>query len=194
MYPPDEEVPVPPLPPVATEPGLEDAHRPGHFEGVCQVVARLFDLVRPAAAVFGEKDYQQLLVVTALVGTTAAAEPDRWPGLRIVPRPTIRETDGLALSSRNARIPPDRRDDALGLTRALQAAAAANSVSTAERIMRETLDAHSLRVDYAVVRDAADLSPVTSFARPARGLVAAHLDWPDGTVRLIDNRAMPVWD
>jgi pantoate--beta-alanine ligase len=150
------------------------------------VVARLFDLVRPAVAVFGEKDYQQLLTITALV----AAAADRWPGLRIEPHLTIREADGLALSSRNVHIPTDRRDDALGLTRALQAACAANSVETAEQVMQETLVGHTLDVEYTVIRDATDLSPVGSFARPTRALIAARLD----DVRLIDNRAMPVWD
>ncbi|MHC4989444.1 MAG: pantoate--beta-alanine ligase [Planctomycetota bacterium] len=189
VYPPDEDLGTPPLPEVATEPGLEDAFRPGHFEGVCQVVARLFDLVRPRTAVFGEKDYQQLLVVRGMVQAIGRSDPRRWGLLEIVSHPTVREPDGLAMSSRNVHLAPEERDDALGLHRALQAAAAANRPSTAESIMRDTLDAHGLAIDYAVVRDAATLAPVDSFARPTRGLVAARL----GAVRLIDNRSLPVW-
>lgn len=184
IYPPDLEVPVPPLPAVATGPGLEDRIRPGHFAGVCQVVARLFDLVRPCAAVFGEKDYQQLRVITAMV----EAAGDRWPGLRIVGHPTVREPDGLAMSSRNAYLHPDERGRALGLFRALQAAAGADAPGAAEHIMRETLHAHDLAVEYAVVRTADSLLPADSLAVPTRALVAARL----GTVRLIDTLPMPV--
>src|SRR5688572_25050071 len=107
MYPPGG-VRVPALPRVATEPGIEDAARPGHFEGVCQVVLRLFELVRPAAAVFGEKDWQQLQVVSAM--TRAEGLP-----IRIVPGETVREADGLAMSSRNRFLTPDDRRRGLAL-------------------------------------------------------------------------------
>ncbi len=183
MYPSDVEIPVPTLPDAATRPGLEDAHRPGHFAGVCQVVARLFDLVRPSLAIFGEKDYQQLLVISEMV----RREGDRWPGLRIVGHPTVREPDGLALSSRNANLPAGHRDRAVGLYRALtaarrEAATGADAVAS-ERAMTPVLAEHALDVDYAVVRDAASLEHPDSPGRPLRALVAARL----GSVRLIDN-------
>ncbi len=182
MYPPHTEIPVPPLPPVATRPGLEDAHRPDHFAGVCQVVARLFDLVRPSVAVFGEKDYQQLLVITDMV----ASEGDRWPGLRIESHETVREDDGLALSSRNAFLEAGQRDQARGLTRALtsaqQAARRGSLPAAMESDMHAILAEHRLVIDYAVVRDARTLE-APDRSRPARVLVAARL----GDVRLIDN-------
>lgn len=189
IYPDGEDLRTPPLPEVADRPGLEDACRPGHFAGVVQVVARLFDLVRPAVAVFGEKDYQQLLVIRAIVEQTRAREPGRWGDLRVEALRTVREPDGLAMSSRNAYLDPARREAALGLSRALQAAAAANHPATAERLMAETLITHGLEVDYAVVRDARTLLPVTDFAQPTRAIIAARC----GSTRLIDNRAMPVW-
>jgi pantoate--beta-alanine ligase len=187
MYPPDEQVPVPALPPVATTPGLEDAHRPDHFAGVCQVVARLFDLVRPSVSVFGEKDYQQLLVITDMV----SREGDRWGDLLIVGHPTVREADGLAMSSRNRHVPPEHRDRALGLSRALHAArealAEGKDPASAERAMETVLTGHGLEVDYAAIRDARTLEPIDAFDRPARALIAARL----GDVRLIDNMAVP---
>jgi pantoate--beta-alanine ligase len=173
-----------PLPAVAREPGLEDACRPGHFNGVCQVVARLFDLTRPALSVFGEKDFQQLRVLTQMVAESGG----RWAALRVEPGPTVREPDGLAMSSRNRYLRPEQRDQALGLVRALQMAASAQHPHTAERLMQETLTDHGLAIDYAVVRDATTLLPVTGFERPTRVLIAARLD----TVRLIDNMPMPV--
>ncbi len=185
MYPPDHEIPIPPLPTVATTPGLEDAHRPGHFAGVCQVVARLFDLVRPSAAIFGEKDYQQLLVVTDMV----RAEPQRWPGLEIIGHPTVRDVDGLALSSRNARLPAAERDRALGLWRALESSrrSAHEGTRATESQMHRILTEHRLEIDYAVLRDAQTLHALGETpADPARALVAARL----GDVRLIDNIAV----
>lgn len=185
IYPVNGRVATPPLPDVAIAPGLEDAVRPTHFAGVCQVVARLFDLVRPQWAIFGEKDYQQLRVIDALV----EAESPRWGSLAIVPHPTIRDDDGLAMSSRNRYLALEQRNAALALSRALQSACAAQHPETAEAIMRRTLEHHGFEVDYAVVRDAMTLMPVTSLDRPTRALIAARL----GAVRLIDNRAMPVW-
>ena len=174
-----------PLPPAAHEPGLEDACRPGHFGGVCQVVARLFDLTMPAISIFGEKDYQQLRVLAQM----ARRAGGRWGAMRVEPGPTVREPDGLAMSSRNRYLRPEQRDQALGLVRALQMAASAQHPATAEALMASTLADHGLAVDYAAVRDADTLLPVSGFERPTRALIAARLD----TVRLIDNLAMPVW-
>ena len=173
------------LPEVATQPRLEDACRPTHFGGVALVVGRLFDLVRPARAYFGEKDYQQLRLIEDMV----AGDRARYGALEIVPCPTIRERDGLAMSSRNRYLAPEHRDAALALSRALQIAHSAQRVPTAERLMRETLDAHGLETEYAVVRDARTLMPVTGFEQPTRALIAARL----GSTRLIDNAPMTVW-
>ncbi len=188
VYPPGEEILTPPLPRAATRPALEDAHRRGHFAGVCQVVARLFDLVRPSLAVFGEKDYQQLVVIRAMV----AADRSRFGPLRIEALATVREPDGLAMSSRNRYLDAADRPRALGLVRALEAARASwarrADRDAAERVMRDTLAAARLDVDYAVVRDAETLEPLDDPTRPARGLVAARL----GDVRLIDNMALEI--
>lgn len=163
------------LPAVATEPRLEDAHRPGHFAGVCQVVGRLFELVRPSAAVFGEKDWQQLAVVRALVR-------ERAMGIEIIGRPTVREADGLAMSSRNARLGPSHRRRASALFRALEEARRYESAAEAERMGRLVLLANRIVPEYLVVRDAETLGPVRE-GRAARALVAARV----GGVRLIDN-------
>ncbi len=184
MYPPDVDIPVPPLPLVATKPHLEDTHRRGHFAGVCQVVARLFDLVKPSVAVFGEKDYQQLLVIRAMVQQQA----DRWPRLRIESCPTVREPDGLALSSRNSNLSSDDRRIACEMYHRLCWAQHAElpgqaSMTEAEHVMSELLRYVGFEVDYAVIRDAATLMPLERFDRPARALAAVRL----GAVRLIDN-------
>ena len=183
MYPPGEAIAVPELPAVGAAPGLEDAHRPAHFAGVCQVVARLFDLVRPSVAVFGEKDYQQLLVVTEM------ARRD-YPGVEIVAYPTVREPDGLALSSRNAYLDAGQREQALSLHRALGAALGVRSdggtPGQAEEAMAGILEHFGVAVDYAVVRDAVTLMPIDAFERPARALAAGRV----GDVRLIDNEAL----
>jgi len=176
-----------PLPDVAHHPRLEDASRPSHFGGVCQVVARLFDLTKPAMAVFGEKDFQQLRVLEDMAAMARAAD-GRWGALVIEAAPTVREHDGLAMSSRNRYLQPEQRDRALALVRALQHAAAATDPQSAERIMQTTLEAHGLTVDYAVVRHASTLLPVNDWNAPTRALIAARI----GDVRLIDNMAMPI--
>lgn len=196
IYPPGGTVRVPPLPAVATRPGLEDAFRPGHFAGVCQVVARLFDLVRPGAAMFGEKDWQQLQVVRAMVASDAGAGAGGLgaPGVRprIVGVPTVREPDGLAMSSRNVFLKPEERTAATAISRALRDAGRIADHADAERYMRSALDAAGLRTEYAVVRLADTLMPVSGLAgkastMPMRALIAARL----GAVRLIDNAPWP---
>ncbi len=177
-----------PLPKVARSPRLEDGDRPRFFGGVCLVVERLLRQCRPARAIFGEKDWQQLQVVRAMVRDTSDLAH-----IPIVSAPTIRESDGLAMSSRNRRIPTTERPRALGVVKALQVAQAAQHPETAERLMRETLIAHDLEVDYAVVRHPETLAPVHDLTEPSRALVAARLRWADDEVRLIDNRAMTVW-
>ncbi len=176
------------LPEVARTPGLEDGNRPRFFGGVCLIVDRLLRHVEPAHTVFGEKDWQQLQVIRAMVRDT--------PDLRhitVASTPTVRESDGLAMSSRNERIPSEARARALGLVKALQVAQAAQHPETAEKLMTETLLAHELEVDYAVVRHPESLRPVRDLTEPTRALIAARLRWADGDVRLIDNRAMTVW-
>lgn len=182
VYPPDGSVRVPPIPEVARLPRLEDEHRPGHMEGVCQVVKRLFELVRPAAAVFGEKDWQQLQTVQALVAQEGL-------GVEIIPAPLIREPDGLAMSSRNRFLTPEQRTVAREVSGALRAGRRETTPGGTERAMREHLAAHGLGIDYAVVRDAETLMPLGEdwAHRPKRALITARL----GSVRLLDNAPWP---
>lgn len=182
VYPPGRTPPVPALPPQATEPRLEDAARPGHFAGVCQVVARLFDMVQPDVAVFGEKDWQQLCVVSAMVRRDRIA-------VEILGSSTVREPDGLAMSSRNVFLSPEDRRRALAISRSLRAAGAAPSPASAEGLLREGLQAEGIEPDYAVVRDADTLMPLAAAPGGAcRMLVAAKV----GPVRLLDNMPWPL--
>jgi pantoate--beta-alanine ligase len=164
--------------------GLDGAARPGHFDGVATVVARLFGQVRPDIALFGEKDFQQLAVIRQMVR-------ERGLGVEIVGVPTQRDADGLALSSRNAYLTDEERQAARALPRALGEAAAAvqrggdvaEALATAkERLTRAGFDP----IDYVELRDAETLAPVTALERPARLLAAARL----GRTRLIDNLAV----
>lgn len=180
VYPRGVDVRIPTLPAVATEPGLEDRFRPGHFAGVCQVVLRLFEMVRPVAAVFGEKDWQQLQVVRTMVG-------QEHLDIDIVSGPTIRDSDGLALSSRNVRLGPDERRIALALFRALRAAGARSDPAGAEAAMRGAMQTADVQIEYAVVRDAETLGPLR-VSRTCRALVAGRV----GKVRLIDNAGWPM--
>jgi pantoate--beta-alanine ligase len=177
VYPAGEEHPSPPLPAVATDPGLEDAHRPGHFAGVCQVVHRLFCLVRPRAAVFGEKDWQQLQVIRAMT-------LEQGLGVEIIPFPTVRERDGLAMSSRNRFLTAEQRERALAIPRALERSRLEKSPGTAEAAMREELERAGLLPEYAVIRDSETLRAPAQ-ERNARAFIAARA----GRTRLIDNMA-----
>jgi len=162
---------------------LEGAVRPGHFRGVATVVSKLFNVAVPHRAYFGEKDYQQLKVVEGLVR-------DLLFGVEIVPCPTVREPDGLAMSSRNGRLSPEERQAALALYRALRTAA--ELAEGGERAAREiegtmlgVLGAASLvEPRYAAVVHAETLERLEALGGvPARALVAAEV----GGTHLIDN-------
>jgi len=164
---------------------LEGEFRPGHFRGVATVVARLLRAVRPARAYFGEKDWQQLLVVRQLVR-------DLLLDVDIIGVPTVREADGLAMSSRNVRLSDAARTGALAISAAIRHAqescdGGVTQVDDLEARLQAALRREpAVTVDYAVVVDAETLRPITHVARPARALVAAHV----GGVRLIDNGAI----
>jgi pantoate--beta-alanine ligase len=160
---------------------LEDGDRPHFFGGVCLVVARLFDVLRPSAAVFGEKDWQQLKTIEAMVASTP-----RFNSLEILAGGIVREPDGLAMSSRNRALQPEDRHAALGLIEALQAASGEPDPATAEASMLQILSERGLSVDYAVVRDASTLLAPKDGA-PTRALIAARLKGQSGSLRLIDN-------
>ncbi|NML11759.1 pantoate--beta-alanine ligase [Sphingobium sp. AR-3-1] len=164
--------------------GLDGAARPGHFDGVSTVVAKLFNQVRPDIAIFGEKDYQQLAVIRRMV-------IDLNLGIEIIGMPTQRAEDGLALSSRNAYLSEEERKAALALPRALGEAKRqiekGEPVEGALAKAIATLAAHGFDpIDYVTLCDAATLAPMTVLDRPARLLGAAKL----GKTRLIDNIAV----
>lgn len=159
----------------------EGAHRPGHFDGVTTVVATLFNLVQPDRAYFGQKDYQQVLVIRQMTRDL------RWP-IEIRMRPTVRERDGLALSSRNAYLTPDQRREAPALHRMLQAGrrmivSGERNAARLARQMRARLDGTAFRLQYLAIVDADTLEPVARVRGRTAFLVAARL----GTTRLIDN-------
>jgi pantoate--beta-alanine ligase len=188
VYPPGVVLMTQALPAVATRPLLEDAHRPGHFSGVVQVVDRLFELVRPAAALFGEKDWQQLAVIRAM---EAGMElPSGRVPVEIVACPTLREADGLAMSSRNVFLSAADRARGLALSRALARASREPMPASAEAAMRDELAREGIEPEYAVVRDARTLlalpEGLPGYAA-GRALIAARV----GSVRLIDNASWP---
>jgi pantoate--beta-alanine ligase len=185
FHPQVEEVYPPGAVGVTVDPGplgsvLEGAVRPGHFAGVLTVVAKLFGLVRPDLALFGEKDYQQLTLIRAMARELAL-------GVEVVGVPTVREDDGLALSSRNRYLDEGQRAAALTISAALRAGAAAGPEGAAAVLAAAgaALDAEPTLVrDYLELTDP-DLGPVPS-AGPARLLVAARA----GATRLLDNVAV----
>jgi pantoate--beta-alanine ligase len=171
--------------PGAVSAPLEGERRPGHFRGVATVVTMLFNAVQPHRAYFGEKDWQQLQVVRRMVR-------DLHLPVTIVPVPIVRESDGLAMSSRNVRLSPVERVAALCIPRALAAARAAfeageTDPSVLERVMAQVIRAEpAARLDYAVVADAETLMPVERASGSSRALIATRV----GAVRLIDNGAL----
>lgn len=167
---------------------LEGAHRPGHFDGVATIVTKLLSVARPDRAWFGEKDYQQLQVIRRL-----AADLDL--GVTIEAGATVREPDGLALSSRNAYLSAEQRQQALALSAALFAVAEGwdGDADAARRdLTRRLAQAPGLAVDYAEVCDAATLEPLHGRATgEARALAAVRLGESGAETRLIDNVALP---
>ncbi|HEY2899618.1 MAG TPA: pantoate--beta-alanine ligase [Polyangia bacterium] len=163
------------------EKGLCGARRPGHFVGVATVVCKLFNVVRPHVALFGEKDFQQLAVIRRMVR-------DLDLSVDVLGMPIVRETDGLAMSSRNRYLSPVERQRALSLSRGLQAAVAAAQAGEKDGAALVALAAAALEgqvdsVDYVELRDADTLAPIARVDRPAVMLVAVFV----GRTRLIDN-------
>jgi pantoate--beta-alanine ligase len=162
--------------------GLCGAGRPGHFRGVATVVSKLFNITRPHLAVFGQKDYQQLALIRRL-------GRDLDFGIEIVGVPIVRESDGLALSSRNRYLDANQRADALALHRALRAAESAyqggqRSPAALRQIMAEVFDrVPGAELEYADVRDPESLAQPSQAGDQVVFLVAARV----GTTRLIDN-------
>jgi pantoate--beta-alanine ligase len=166
---------------------LEGKHRPGHFKGVCTVVAKLFNILQPTAALFGQKDFQQLRVLTAM------AEALDWP-IKIVACPTVREPDGMAMSSRNQYLSPDERQRALAISRALMLAQGEvregvrqtnRLVTSMQHVLmdRGTLGRVPVNIDYVAAVDPLTLKPVDAVTGPTVLAIAAHV----GSTRLIDN-------
>jgi pantoate--beta-alanine ligase len=168
---------------------LEGASRPGHFRGVTTVVLKLFELVRPDLAIFGQKDFQQQAVIRRMV-------EDLHVPVELAVVPTVRGPDGLALSSRNRYLNPEERQAATvlfrALSRAMQAVAAGErQAEQVRQILRETLESKPLvKLDYAEVADVETLEPLGNLSkeRAAVALLAARI----GTTRLIDNALLSV--
>jgi pantoate--beta-alanine ligase len=179
MYPPDDSTIIEPAGPAL---GWEADARPGHFRGVATVVAKLFGQIRPDFACFGEKDWQQLQVVRRM-------QTDLSLGVTVLGVPTLRETDGLAMSSRNRFLAPAERAAApllyAVLCRAAAALAGGDDAATTLRTQADTLRRAGFDVDYLALVDGESLRPVARPGAGARLIAAARL----GSVRLLDNIA-----
>ena len=159
---------------------FEGSHRVGHFDGVVTVVSRLFDLLRPTKAIFGEKDFQQLYLIRKLA-------KESYKELEIIAAPTVRESDGLALSSRNTRLNKADREAATVIFKALIAAKKSRTLEEARRVMFEISSQEPLfKLDYAEIIDEGDFAIATQSTSKKRAIIAG---WLNG-VRLIDNMEM----
>jgi pantoate--beta-alanine ligase len=166
---------------------LEGRHRPGHFKGVCQVVAKLFNIVQPQVACFGQKDFQQLAIIQAMVRALD------FP-ITIVPCPTVRESDGLAMSSRNRYLSPDERKRALSISRALflardEVAKGIRQTNRLVALMQQTILAPGqlghvpVYIDYVAAVDPGTFKAKDLVDGPVLLAIAARV----GNTRLIDN-------
>jgi pantoate--beta-alanine ligase len=161
---------------------LEGKARPGHFDGVLTVVHRLFSIAGACRAYLGEKDAQQLFLIRQLAEA-------RFPGVEVVPCPTVREPDGLAMSSRNTYLSPEERVAAASLSEGLFSAerlfasGERDGAALVAAMLAPVLEHPSVQADYATVVDADTFEAVTAVTGPALALVAAHV----GRTRLIDN-------
>lgn len=161
---------------------MEGAFRKGHFNGVCQIVSKLFDVSDPDRAYFGEKDFQQLAIIRAMSRET-------HPNLTIVGCPIVREADGLAMSSRNVRLSKEERENALNISQTLfksRTFAATHSVSETAQLVKESIDAvPGLRLEYFQLVDGASLQQINCWEETSQavGCIAVFC----GDVRLIDN-------
>ena len=154
------------------------ARRPGHFRGVCTVVAKLFNLVHPHVAVFGQKDFQQATIIRRMVR-------DLNFDVEILVAPIVREPSGLALSSRNAYLSEEEKANALALSQSL-AGLNAGPWSAQRRRIVKCLEGRGLRVDYVEAVDSCNLRPVKAIKSRTAVLLAVY----DGKTRLIDNRVI----
>ena len=159
--------------------GLCGARRPGHFRGVCTVVAKLFNLAHADFAVFGQKDYQQAQIIKRMVR-------DLNFDLKIVVAPMVREPSGLARSSRNTYLSAEEKDRALALSRSLKSVTVGKSVKSEQARIVKALEQSGLQVDYVEFVDGETLDPVKKTAKGVCVLLAVF----DGKTRLIDNRVL----
>lgn len=167
---------------------MEGAMRPGHFNGVAQIVSRLFAMVQPDRAYFGEKDFQQIAVIRRM------AELEGF-GLEIVPCPIVRAADGLALSSRNVRLDQHQREIAPNIHRILTESlewAKSLTVAETERRVTEAINAYpEMEVEYYTIVDRRTMQPVTEWPSEGEGTVGCVTVYL-GDVRLIDNIKYPI--
>lgn len=163
---------------------MEGKMRPGHFNGVVQVVSRLFELVRPTRAYFGEKDFQQLSIIHHMVERSSMKE--RFQGLQIIDCPIVREESGLALSSRNERLSVEEKKLAVNISQTLFSSMKWAKTASVEDVKQQVIDKinaiDGLEVEYYEIVDKTTLQPTTTFNN-AVGCITVYC----GPVRLIDN-------